>query len=88
MAMEQNTLTVLLDIKQGKEGALEAVLAPMERKPKHSPFANSKTTHFARFVILNAIPPSPMRLYFSCTFDGSLEAYAGELVDLFGQRLN
>lgn len=93
--MEQNAFMILVGIKEGQEKALEATLNDMGNDVRgqrldqrdhhtHLHFQDSQNTHFARFAILEDPDAGPgrKRLLFSSNYDGSLEDYLNELVEI------
>src|SRR5215217_4023776 len=88
--MEQNALTVLVEIKPGEVEPLRRFLTEIGddiEDNAHLRFRESRLTHFARLVILDPVPGFPPRLLFTSNHDGSLGEYAHELVDTFGARM-
>ena len=88
--MEQNALTVLVEIKPGEVEPLRRFLTEIGddiEENAHLRFRESHSTHFARLVILDPDPGPPPRLLFTSNHDGSLGEYARELVDTFGARM-
>ena len=85
--MRQNKLTVIIPIRPGAEGDLEAVLKEtgdhIATDPT-LPFPRSPSTHFARFVIFRR----EKRLLFSACYSGGLADYARELVTVMGPGLD
>ena len=93
--MKQNAITVVVPIKKGQADPLENFLTIIgedisgRRDNKFVHFSKSPSTHFARWAILrkNALTRNQtldQRLYFSSNFDGDLDAYLKELVDVMG----
>ena len=93
--MKQNALTVVVPIKSGQEGPLEDYLTLIgedimgNRNNTFVHFSKSPSTHFARWAILrkNKLTKTQslgQRLFFSSNFDGDLDAYLKELVDVMG----
>ena len=85
--MRQNKLTVIIPIRPGAEGHLEAMLKETGTHIATDPtlpFPQSPSTHFARFVIFSR----EKRLLFSSCYSGGLADYAGELVRVMGAGLD
>ena len=93
--MIQNALTVLVPIRRAEGGAtppalvelLAAVGDDVMGNP-HLRLADSPSTHFARFVLLDRDPKYPPRLLFSSNHDGDLPGYAAELAANLGAGLD
>jgi hypothetical protein len=82
MAIEP--LTVIVKIKSGEENALQEILKIIAGDLSNNPYlrlAQSPLTHVARFGILNDSNHG-LRLLFTSNFDGSLEIYIQELLQL------
>jgi hypothetical protein len=74
-------LIVLAPIRPAAEHGLREVLAEVQRDPAHNPYvrlADSPSTHFARWVIVDEESTGP-RLLFAACYDGGIEAYIAEL---------
>ena len=79
--MTAEVLTVIVKIKPGEDVALERLLGEIGNDIKNNPyvrFTESRTIHFARWVILND-PENGKRLLFSSNYDGTLENHLNEL---------
>jgi hypothetical protein len=77
-------LTVLAKIRPQAEPRLRAVLDAVERDHESNGYlqlARSPSTHLANFVILDD-PDNGKRLVFSANFDGPLDAYVAELLEI------
>ncbi len=94
--MQQSAYTLCTAVNPGAIDGLKALLAEINRDVdgnKIMPFKKMNDTHFARFVILEAITDEkgrnfPSKLVFSSNFDGSLEAHLKQMVDLAGEGLD
>lgn len=93
--MKQNALSVIVPIMPEREHQLRAVLETigsvvMGSGDNHCVnFSKSPATHFARWAILEdndltRDQNNPCRLFFSSNFDGKLDAYLKELVEVMG----
>lgn len=82
-------LTVIVPIKAGEVSALRQLLHDMGHDVMNNPhvhFSRSHLVHFARFVILPDTMPAETdltpHLLFSSNFDGDLDTYLDELIQL------
>ncbi|HEY9828502.1 MAG TPA: hypothetical protein V6D19_23950, partial [Stenomitos sp.] len=89
---EQHPLTVIVPIRTGAVDALRDTLEPIGaavHTPNNPYFAQSPSTHLARWVILDApeqdVPP---HLLFSCCYDGPFTDYMQELVATIGSQMD
>lgn len=85
--MEQNALTVIVQIKSDEAGALERLLTEIGEDVEGNPhvrFRDTPSTHFARWVILEREPKVGARLLFVSNHDGSFQSYMRELVRAVG----
>lgn len=87
MPLTQNPLTVLVPIKPGNVRELRNFLTE-QRDHINSYLRESPSTHFARWVILEdrTIEIDP-HLLFTSNYDGSLESYLQELIEIMGQTM-
>ena len=93
--MKQNALTVVVPIKKGQEEKLDKILTGIgedvmgSRDNQSVHFSKSPSTHFARWAILreNGLTKIRPQLYFSSNFDGDLNAYLKELVEVMGRGM-
>jgi len=97
--MKQNAITVIVPIKKGQDSRLEKILTQIGKDVMGSKdnqsvvFSKSPSTHFARWAILRnneltedqTIDP---RLFFSSNFDGDLNDYLKELVQVMGPGMD
>ncbi|NEO97079.1 MAG: hypothetical protein F6K56_46145, partial [Moorea sp. SIO3G5] len=82
--MSPNPLTVIVKIKPGEEAALKSILEAIDSDPANNPyvrFPESRNTHLARFAILND-PDNGPRLLFSSNYDGDLDSYLNEIIQI------
>src|SRR5471030_2998016 len=87
--MRQNKLTLIVPIRLGADASLRQHLQAIGDDIKHNThlhLADSPSTHFARFVILNQVPP--FRLLFSSCYACPFETYIAELVSSLGTGLD
>ena len=93
--MKQNALTVVVPIRKGQEEKLDEILTGIgadimgSRDNQSVHFSKSPSTHFARWAILreNGLTKIRPQLYFSSNFDGDLNAYLKELVEVMGRGM-
>jgi hypothetical protein len=86
--MRQRKLTVIVDVKDGREEHLKSTLQAAGNDVIGNnliKFNQSPSTHFARFVVLDRNPGC--RLLFSACYSGDLAHYIDELVSTVGQGL-
>ncbi len=96
MSIVQESLTLLMDIKQGKESTLGKVLDKINQNPASNPlipFGKFETVHFARFIILpetrdlkNGLIPAS--LIFASNVDGNPIEHLKELINHAGPGLD
>lgn len=82
--MSPNPLTVIVKIKPEEEANLKSILEAIDSDPANNPyvrFPESRQTHLARFAILND-PDNGPRLLFSSNYDGDLDSYLNELIQI------
>lgn len=82
--MAAEPLTVIVKIKSGQENVLQQILKEIGSDLLNNPYlrlAKSRLTHVARFGILND-PDNGLRLLFTSNYDGPLEEYLQELLNL------
>ena len=82
--MAPKPLTVIAKIKPREEEALKQVLEKIGSDLTGNPylrFPESRKTHFMRFAIIND-PDNGPRLLFAGNYDGSLESYLDELIEI------
>ncbi|HXW79138.1 MAG TPA: hypothetical protein VEJ84_06545 [Acidimicrobiales bacterium] len=75
-------LTLIANLGPDQVPRLREVLEEVDRSPSDNPYlrlADSRRTHFARFVIVDDQEAGP-RLLFSADYDGALKDYISELV--------
>src|SRR5215469_11229 len=76
---QQGALTVILEVQEGKTESLTSLLSDIGgdvENNAHLQFRKSRSTHFARFVLLD----KGQRLLFTSNYDGGNEgAYLDEL---------
>jgi hypothetical protein len=85
---QARALTALTPIRPGRESELRALLRALPRGPD-SPLARLERTHFARWVVIDRLPPDPPRpdrlnapyLLFTSNLDGDVESYLRELCE-------
>src|SRR5688572_5003954 len=85
---EQAALTVVTQVRLGDVDALKALLDRMNVDPARNeviPFGTFEQLHFARFVVVDAVPDLEGRmlaptLLFLSDIDEPSDAYLGELV--------
>src|SRR5262245_30191751 len=80
-------LTVVADIDPARLEKLRGVLAAIDRDMAGNPyvrFAESPSTYFARWVIVENNPEEAPVLFFESNHDLEAPAYVDELVRLFG----
>jgi hypothetical protein len=88
MAVEQLDLNVLVPLRRGLTDEARRTLIDMGRNLANHPtlrLRNSRSTHFARFVIIEG---DPDRLLFTSNYDGLEESYLSELVEACGAGLD
>jgi Dyp-type peroxidase family len=81
--MTQHGLTVIANIKQGQEDALQQVLGPIGRDLVHNgliDFTALTTVHYATWLILPKLPDKPSRLLFETNYDLELDAHLDDLL--------
>ncbi|MDQ6751151.1 MAG: hypothetical protein M3Z33_10405 [Actinomycetota bacterium] len=92
---QARALTVLTPILSGREAALAGYLSALPAGAE-SPLADAPRTHFARWVVIDALvyqgPPQrrdqlgAARLLFTSNFDGDLDSYLEGLRTGMGER--
>jgi hypothetical protein len=81
-------LNVVAPVRAGADDALHAAIAAISEGTR-SPFAALGTVHFARWVLLPDKPrPGVTTLWFSATFDGTLERFVSGLSRHMPAELN
>lgn len=89
--MEQNILTIILAVKDGRKDALCKILESIKGNPDSNVslfFSCIDTVHFARFVFIPSEDGQTIRLLFSACTDGSLEDLAANLAGHTGTILD
>nr|MBA2515531.1 hypothetical protein [Solirubrobacterales bacterium] len=89
--MKQHALTVLAPIQPTRVAALRALLTEIGEHvadSEHLRLAASRSTHFARFVVLDSDGQTGPRLLFTSNHDGDLASYARELAQTLGPGLD
>lgn len=81
----KHTISVLAPIRDGASGSLEQLLRKLPPE-RHSPLAQVKSTHMARFSVVSPLPDkhgnpvdSVSYLLFTSWFDGSMLTYVADL---------
>jgi hypothetical protein len=84
--MGQNALTVIVPVKSEELAPLRELLTDIGQDIEDNPhvrFADTPSTHFARWVILDR-PNERPRLLFTSNYDGTFDSYMRELVTRIG----
>jgi hypothetical protein len=83
----QSALTIVVDVEASQMGPLRELLATIAKDPGENalvPFSRSKSTHFARWVLLES---APTKLLFESNHDGSQADYLAELIAIAPEGL-
>lgn len=91
IAIPQNVLTVIIDIKQNEAPSLTDFLTGIGYHIGTNStvrFQATPSTHFARWVVLAPYLNNGPRLLFSCWYDGTLDDYLRELVANLGDGMD
>jgi hypothetical protein len=90
MQVEQNALTLLVPLREGEAANARKTLTQIAKDLGGHPrlrLRDSRRTHFARFVVVDANNSEP-RLLFTANYDGGEEAYLEELIATCGRGLD
>lgn len=82
--MDQNALTVVVPIQEGRSADLKSFLQQIGNNIKSNAFirfTDLTTTHFARWVVIDHDHRYPPSLAFESNYDGTLDQHLADLVE-------